>query len=287
MSTQWYYQVRGESSSLVMGPVSLEVLGRLMQRGYIPPDSLVREGSGDWVLAQSLNHLFDVTTDSQPTDSQAADQAHYATVEDVRFVPETPPQEPPTYAPPPPPQPTTETAPPARRKRRAARSWKSIGGFLAGVCVGAVLGLVIGLVIARFQSPQQVSQLPPPPPAVPTAEIDQKAVASFEDFVTEQVRQIRELEDVEYGLETDDGTKGTFKVEIGDEFSCDCRKNNSLLTPVTGVIYLKRRRILTYYERLGELRIPQMWKDLKVDCSYRNGRWQCNTDVKQALGIQE
>jgi len=284
MPTQWYYQVRGENSSLVMGPVSLEVLGRLMQRGYIPPDSLVREGAGgDWVLAQSLNHLFNVTTDSKATDSQATDKAHYATVEDVRFVPETPPEKPPTY---PPRQPTAGTAPSARRKRKTSRSWKSIGGFLAGACVGAVLGLVVGLVIARFQAPRQVSQQPPPPP-VPPAQIDEKAVESFEDFVAQQVRQIRELEDVEYPLETNDGTKGTFKLEIDDEFSYDCRKNDSLLSPVTGVINLKRRRILTYYERLGELRIPQLWKDLKVDCSYRNGQWQCNTDVKKVLGIHE
>jgi hypothetical protein len=58
MTTQWYYQLMGET----VGPLSANELKEKACAGQVREDSLVRKGAeGEWVAAWHVKGLFDAT----------------------------------------------------------------------------------------------------------------------------------------------------------------------------------------------------------------------------------
>jgi hypothetical protein len=50
----WYYQIQG----FELGPVPLIEMQRLIHKGRIVPETLVRRDSGDWICAEQAAGLF-------------------------------------------------------------------------------------------------------------------------------------------------------------------------------------------------------------------------------------
>jgi hypothetical protein len=54
VSAGWQYQIQG----FELGPVPLSEMSRLILKGRITPATLVREGGGEWVRAETLAPLY-------------------------------------------------------------------------------------------------------------------------------------------------------------------------------------------------------------------------------------
>jgi hypothetical protein len=54
VSAVWFYQIQG----FELGPVPLTEMSRLILKGRIKPDTLVRQDSGEWVHAEAVTSLY-------------------------------------------------------------------------------------------------------------------------------------------------------------------------------------------------------------------------------------
>ena len=64
MTSEWYYQIMGET----IGPVTGAEMKGLLEEGSIALDALVRRGEGNWVFADRVTGLFADDDNSQRVD---------------------------------------------------------------------------------------------------------------------------------------------------------------------------------------------------------------------------
>jgi hypothetical protein len=265
-----------------MGPVSFDVLRRLAEQGHLTREALVREGEeGDWLPVDALPELRRAAAKAKPREQPRHDGAW------------GPPSQ----------QPTATAAAvgrstsrrsavdpePAEDSEKVARWRSSVAKFAWGLCLGAFLGFGGGVLVGWLQfSPEETEMIRSRVPASKElTALTEEAAQSFEGFVAEQVRRIRSFANRDYDWMEPDGHHGSFQIEFYGEVLRDCRGHDSLLRPAIGEIRMKWRRQIAYDDRIGESFITQLWRDLRIECSYRDGQWHADSDVEKMLGIKD
>lgn len=78
--------------------------------------------------------------------------------------------------------------------------------------------------------------------------------------------------------------KAVARFEISDDYSIDVKKSDSLISPLVGVVKLKRR--VVFMKMIdGKKDVPAAWSPhpIEIECGYRDSEWRISTDLSERL----
>jgi hypothetical protein len=143
----------------------------------------------------------------------------------------------------------------------------------------AVLGMMVVAFVGcnddKGQSAEPSSG-PPVAPAKPPRDEVKEATDSFPEFCR---KTIGEQQAYFKGRKFSEPVRSftmTYEVTISDRFTYDVKKSDSLISPLVGELWIEGRAD----GEMASLPVTGKWVKQKIECSYRNGKWQHDTNVE-------